>query len=100
MSTLVSGLAERMPSRGVEWTKPQGGYTLWLRVTDPRLQGAEQQLHARLLAAGVKLSPGSPFFSQAPPEPHFRISVTSLTETEIAEGCRRLGRAIERALEA
>lgn len=100
MSALLSGLAERMPSRGVEWTKPQGGYTLWLRVTDPRLRGAEEPLHARLLAAGVKLSPGSPFFSQAPAEPHFRICVTSLSEAEISEGCRRLGRVLRRALEA
>lgn len=98
MAAVVAGLADRLPSSGVEWTRPRGGYTLWIRVTAPRLAGREQQLHDAILAAGVKLSPGSHFFTRPPAEPHFRLSIASLGEAEIAEGCRRLGRALRRAL--
>jgi len=100
MATMLESLANHLPAVHVEWTRPQGGYTLWLRITHPRYEApeAEASLHARFLSAGVKLSPGSLFFSDAPATPQFRLSVACLTEPEIREACRRLGSAIEAAL--
>jgi len=97
MQAMLHGLAEHLPAERVSWTEPQGGYTLWLRVAGWR--HGEAELYDRLLRDGVKVSPGSLFFSQPPPEPHFRLSIACLGEGEIVEGCRRLGRSLRAALE-
>lgn len=91
MQAMLKGLAEYMP-RPVEWTKPAGGYTLWLRVTGTRMD--EETLYRRLLQAGVKVSPGSAFFQTPLVEASFRLSIACVTEDEIVEGCRRLGRSL------
>jgi DNA-binding transcriptional MocR family regulator len=94
MQALLRGLREHMPP-GVTWTEPSGGYTSWLRV--PRMRD-EQALHRRLLAAGVRLSPGRLYFATPPREAQFRVSVSCAGEDEIATACRRLGRALRAAL--
>jgi DNA-binding transcriptional MocR family regulator len=48
----------------------------------------------RVAQAGVKVAPGSEFFSRPPATPHFRLSIACADEDRIAEGCRRLGRAL------
>ena len=67
MQAMIDGLRENLPRRGVSWTEPQGGYTLWLQVSGTKL--AEQALHDRLLAAGVRLSSGRLFHAHAPAIP-------------------------------
>jgi len=94
MQVLLEGLREHMPA-GVEWTEPAGGYTLWLRV--PRAAADERTLHERFLGDGVKVVPGSLFYPRPSAEPHFRLSIACVTEDEIAEGCRRLGRSLAAA---
>ena len=54
LAKLVESIA-RVP--GVEWTRPAGGYTLWLDVKRSRLD--EGMLCARLLQDGVSVAPGS-----------------------------------------
>jgi DNA-binding transcriptional MocR family regulator len=94
MQAILKGLAEHMPS-GVEWTRPAGGYTLWLSVHG---RGADEPtLHARLLRDGVSVAPGSLFCRRPPIRPSFRLSIACASEEEIAEGCRRLGRSLSRA---
>ena len=88
---MLQGLRDHMPD-GVEWTQPVGGYTLWLRVR--RAGAGEQALLERILRAGVKVSRGSFFFTRPPADPHFRLSIACVTDEQIAEGCRRLGRAL------
>jgi DNA-binding transcriptional MocR family regulator len=97
MQAMIDGLRRHLPERGVSWTAPQGGYTLMLRVDDTRL--TEQQLHDRLLAAGVKLSSGRSFHARPPRHPSFRISIACSTPEEIAEGCRRLGAVVRAAVQ-
>jgi DNA-binding transcriptional MocR family regulator len=96
MQTMVDGLREHLPKRGVDWTEPQGGYTLWLQVKGTKL--SEPALHDRLLAAGIKLSSGHLYYVHAPRVPCFRVSVACLTPEEISEGCRRLGRVLRAAV--
>jgi len=91
MQAMLRGLADHMP-RGVEWTRPSGGYTLWLRVTGTKAD--EDTLQARLLRDGVRVSPGNLYFQTPRAEPSFRLSIACVTETEIEEGCRRLGRSL------
>ena len=97
MSTLLQALKKHMPERGVSWTQPVGGYTLWLSLKGSTLD--EGELDARLRQAGVIASRGSLFFSSAQRGVHFRISVANLGEDEIEEGCARLGRVLARVVE-
>jgi DNA-binding transcriptional MocR family regulator len=99
MQGVLQGLRDHMPA-GVEWTQPAGGYTLWLRLPGSPL--GEDEVHDRLLRDGVKLTPGSLFFpadsAASSSKPHFRLSVSCVDETEILEGCRRIGRTLRAVL--
>jgi DNA-binding transcriptional MocR family regulator len=93
MQTLLRSLKEHMPPGRVTWTQPAGGYTLWLQVTG--LPGAEEgQVMERIAAAGVTVVPGSMFFPHPPRGVFMRLSISAVDDTTIAEGCRRLGRAL------
>jgi DNA-binding transcriptional MocR family regulator len=93
MRALLDGLATHLPRRGVAWTKPQGGYTLLLRVHPRRRMDEASALHV-MRKAGVWVSAGSLFFSAPTPDLCFRLSVANLSVHKIDEGCRRLGRAL------
>jgi len=93
MQAMLRGLDEHMPP-GVAWTKPSGGYTLWLTL--PGAARDEPALCARIAAAGVKVAPGRRFFAKPPASPHARLSIACVDDAQIAEGCRRLGRALGR----
>ncbi len=97
MQTMLRSLKQFVP-RGVEWTEPAGGYTLWVRVNAGR--GTDEKLYERLLQTGVKVASGAAFFPTAPRgRPQFRLSIACVTDEEIVEGCRRLGRALQNAIE-
>jgi GntR family transcriptional regulator/MocR family aminotransferase len=93
MGAMIQGLRDHMPA-GVEWTEPAGGYTLWLTVRGRAARAGEAALGERFRRDGVRVVPGSPFYARPPAEPHFRLSIACVTEDEIAEGCRRLGRSL------
>jgi DNA-binding transcriptional MocR family regulator len=97
MRALIDGLREHLPRRGVAWTEPAGGYTLLLHVNGTRL--GEEELHQRLLTAGVRLSCGRPYYPRAPRRPCFRVSIACASPERIAEGCRRMGLVLRSAVE-
>jgi GntR family transcriptional regulator/MocR family aminotransferase len=92
MQVMLRGLEAHLPATGAEWTRPAGGYTLWVRLPKRRLDDAALMAHLR--AHGLVVSPGAPYFCTPPRESCFRLSVANLTEAEIATGCERLGRAL------
>ena len=92
MLTLLAALHRHLPERGVRWTQPAGGYTLWLTVE--ATSWSEDRVDAQLRAHGVLASRGSLYFTAPHPGVHFRISIANLDEAEIEEGCRRLGAAL------
>jgi DNA-binding transcriptional MocR family regulator len=96
MSAILRGLEEHLPPREVTWTRPSGGYTLWVRLE--REPGAEDNLLKCLEHHGVAVAPGSLFFPGHPSGLCFRLSVSNLREPEIEKGCRRLGRALHKFL--
>jgi DNA-binding transcriptional MocR family regulator len=96
MAVLLAGLKRHLPSAGVRWTQPAGGYTLMLWVETSL---SEPELDERLRRAGVLLAPGSSFFAERQREVTFRLSIANLTEDEIEEGCRRLGRVLAEAVD-
>jgi len=75
----------------IAWTKPAGGYTIWVKL--PAKLG-EGRLHERMLQHGVIVSPGTYYFPHKKKSEYFRISISRLNESEIGEGLSRAGRAL------
>jgi len=90
LSVMLEELERRMP-RAVSWTRPAGGYTLW--VTLPRKIGAAA-LAAHLAGHGVAAVAGSEFFPGGHPSKHLRLCIARLDENEIRTGVGRLARAL------
>ena len=77
----------------VQWTRPSGGYTIWVKM--PR-KFTETELHEFLCGYGVIVSPGSYYFPRTRTSAYFRISIARTDEGEIKEGINRLGRALHK----
>jgi DNA-binding transcriptional MocR family regulator len=88
MGALLDSLEAHMPPR-VRWTRPRGGYTVWLTL--PEGAAPEDIVAARAAANGVIVSPGRAFFGRRPARSHLRLSIACVDEAVIDEGCRRLG---------
>src|SRR4051794_37526737 len=85
--TMLRALEEHMPD-GYTWTRPQGGFFVWL--TAPEGVDA-RELVAPAARLGVAYVPGSPFYTDARGDNCFRLAYSRATEDDITEGVRRLG---------
>ncbi len=75
------------------WTRPNGGYFLWLDLPDGVSGDA---VASRGLQEGVAVFPGEVFFPNADGGHHsVRLSFSNATPERIAEGIRRLHRSVE-----
>jgi 2-aminoadipate transaminase len=86
-TAMLTALQEHMPA-GVTWTQPRGGFFVWLTA------GADVDARALVAPAarlGVAYVPGSPFYVDARGTNCFRLAYSRATESDIAEGVRRLG---------
>jgi len=88
---LVGGLPDALPE-GSRWTRPDGGMFVWVRLPDG--WDAEELLPAAL-EREVAFVPGWPFFPGVPDRATLRLSFTTHTEAEIAEGLGRLRAAVD-----
>jgi 2-aminoadipate transaminase len=76
---------------GSTWTDPDGGMFTWLRLPD----GADSAaLLPAALARDVAFVPGAPFYAGRPDPATLRLSFTTHTPDEIAEGMRRLAEVL------
>ena len=83
-------LSQHMPS-GFTWTKPDGGFALW--VEGPA--GFDGEALARAAAdRGVLVSPGRLFHPVDVVDPGLRLSLSRADETQIREGIRILGQCV------
>ncbi|MYS24332.1 hypothetical protein/2-aminoadipate transaminase [Streptomyces sp. DvalAA-14] len=85
---LLAGLPAALPS-GSSWNHPQGGMFLWVRL--PAGQDATVLLRTAI-TYDVAYVPGAPFFAAAPDARTLRMSFTTHTPAEIAEGLARLAK--------
>ncbi|MCH1927348.1 aminotransferase class I/II-fold pyridoxal phosphate-dependent enzyme, partial [Shewanella sp. C31] len=91
---MLEALAREMPE-GVRYTRPHGGMFIWMEL--PRGLSAEALLH-KALEENVAFVPGGPFFAGGGGENTLRLSYATLDPAGIAEGMRRLGRALKHLL--
>ncbi|MFF1561213.1 PLP-dependent aminotransferase family protein [Streptomyces sp. NPDC058279] len=87
---LLAGLPEALPP-GSEWNRPEGGMFVWARL--PAGYDATALLKSAV-AHDVAYVPGAPFFTGTPDHRTLRLTFVTHTPVEIAEGLRRLGRAL------
>lgn len=90
LQAALEAMEECFPS-SVSWTRPAGGYTIWVRM--PR-KLREDELHEVMLPHRVVISPGSYYFPRQNSSEYFRVSIAAVNETEIKEGIRRAGKAL------
>ncbi|MFI8106630.1 PLP-dependent aminotransferase family protein [Streptomyces sp. NPDC086023] len=90
---LLAGLPNALPE-GSTWNRPEGGMFIWARLPENRDATA---LLKHAVAHDVAYVPGAPFFATTPDPSTLRLSFTTHTPEEIAEGLRRLGAALKTA---
>jgi GntR family transcriptional regulator/MocR family aminotransferase len=84
---MEEALASAMP-QGTTWTKPDGGYQLWVELP---FEVDTRDLLADAARAGVLFSPGTLFMPDARPSRAMRLTVACADEDEIRRGVAALG---------
>lgn len=82
---LTAAIDRHLP--GFERPASHGGSSIWLRCP-PGVDA--QALYHRAMAKGVLVELGDPFFPQGDGGRHIRLGISSIDETRIDEGVRRL----------
>ncbi|WP_221351035.1 PLP-dependent aminotransferase family protein [Streptomyces beigongshangae] len=77
----------------LSFTVPEGGFFLWARLTDG---DDTQALLTGALREGMAFVPGAAFYARAPDTSTLRLSYAAAGPGEMAEGCARLARALDR----
>ncbi len=87
---LLETFEELMPP-GASWTRPEGGYFLWLELP-PVLNAAD--LARRAAASGVTFVPGDGFFAGPGGEREARLSFSFPPVEDVRRGARRLAELV------
>lgn len=89
---LVAAVRSELPDTTIRQV-PAGGLHLWVRLPD----GSDDvDLAARAAAAGVLVSPGTPYFAGEPPAPYLRLSYGGADEATLHAGVQRLAPLLAR----
>ena len=91
---LLKGLEDEMPE-GTQWTRPEGGYFLWLELPS-ELDTVELSERAR--AAGVAFVPGTSFFHDDRGRESARLSFSYPSVEEIRVGASRLADVVRKSI--
>lgn len=83
-------LRKNMPKR-VKWTMPAGGLSFWLELP---IGESTKELYEHALKAGIEIAPGNFFFVGKRDTNHFRLAFSMVTQQNIKDGIRRLGKAV------
>jgi 2-aminoadipate transaminase len=91
---MLAALAAEMPD-GVTWTRPEGGFFTWLTLPPPL---DVETLMARAAEEQMVAMPGTACFADGQGTRNVRLAWSLQPPDRIAEGVRRLARAIRAAL--
>lgn len=92
MLVALQSLDEFLTGTAVAWTRPAGGYTLWLHMSGGSFE--EEEILHNIAAQGVLVSPGRFHYSNGSQGIAFRISIGAVEEAQIKEGIRRVAGAL------
>jgi len=82
--------------RGASWTRPEGGFYVWLKLP----HGLDSKLmQPRAVNAHVAYVPGIGFYADGSGSEYMRLSYCYPEPDQIREGVRRLARVIEAELD-
>ncbi|NKE59935.1 PLP-dependent aminotransferase family protein [Lentzea sp. PSKA42] len=87
---MIAALPLTVPD-GTTWSDPDGGMFVWLRLPG---SADSAELLKEALRHDVAFVPGAPFFATMPDHATFRMSFTTNTPEEIAEGMARLAKVL------
>jgi 2-aminoadipate transaminase len=93
---MTAAMAEHFPA-GVTWTQPQGGLFVWVRF--PSHVDAAEVLKAAL-QQDVAFLVGSAFFVDGSGQNTARFNFSNASVERIQEGIRRIGRVLQRFVQA
>ncbi len=91
--TMLEALEEHMPA-GVTWTRPVGGFFVWLTLPD---HVDSYPLLREGIDAGVVFVPGAAF-STKPKSSSLRLAFSAVSSENIREGVRRLAPILAKAV--
>ena len=87
---LLAALERHMPE-GVRWSRPGGGFFVWVRLPQGLLT---REVLARAKARNVVFTPGEAFFAEGGGEGEFRLPFSFVPPSKMEEGCAVLGEAV------
>jgi 2-aminoadipate transaminase len=90
---MLAALDREMPA-GTKWTRPNGGFFLWLTLPDSLTAPG---ILADARAAGVDFIPGPAFYGDGGGQQSLRLSYSAVSLDEIDEGIKRLAGVISAA---
>ncbi len=88
---MLKSLESYMPE-GVSWTRPQGGFFIWITLPHP-LRSSEVVDWGE--SAGILFLGGDPFFAETETGQHLRLSFSYVQPKKIQEGIERLGQVLK-----
>jgi 2-aminoadipate transaminase len=91
---LLAALAAEMPG-GVTWTRPGGGFFVWLTLPE---RADVARIAARMKEEQVVALPGPECYPDGRGSHHLRLAFSLQSPERLAEGARRLGRAVRAGL--
>ncbi len=92
---MLGALKAMMPA-GCEWTRPAGGFYVWLRLPD----GLDSKaMLPRAVSSRVAYVPGTGFYAGGQGAQHMRLSYCLPEPDRIREGVRRLAGVVEAEIE-
>ncbi len=83
---LLAALERTMPT-GVSWTKPAGGFFVWITLPQG-LQSGDVKRAAK--EKNIYFLDGNPFFAEQPSAQHLRLSFSYVSPDKIQEGIKKL----------
>jgi 2-aminoadipate transaminase len=87
---MIGAIREYFPE-GVEFTEPEGGMFLWVKLP-PNMSA--MALFDKAIEQKVAFVPGEPFYAENPEPNTLRLNFSSVDEDTIREGIRRLGKTV------
>lgn len=90
MKVAVDSIKKYVPQEKIEWTAPNGGYMIWIKL----LTGYLDNIEGHFSEYGVLVHNGRYFSLKEQPYNYIRICIAQVNEIEIEEGIQKMGAAI------